>query len=246
MQSEQVLSYHNDPALKSRFTAHVERHRQEDMVFQGTYGDVVDGSWRGCAVACSLRSLDEIEGRPLQRDNRSHVDLAKRLGIPLQLAYLEDKIFEGLPRKEALSWPTRFAQAIPVGADMSLVWPRFALWLLVDPDAGVLRFARTVPVQRAISGVAALFARQIAGEMVTLQEWRTARSDAAAAAYAAADAAYAAYADADAAAAAYAAAYADAAAYAAADAAAAAAAAAARTTHYKLMAAKLLQLMSAA
>ena len=223
------LSYQNDPSLKSRFCAHVERHRQLDMLHQGSYGEAPDErgfpgpKWRGCAVACSLRSLDEIDGAVLKHTNNDHAGLAKRLGIPLVLACLEDQIFEGLPAEPAQLWPTRFAQAIPIGRDLSMVWPRLAHWLLVDEAQGVIRFANTDQTRDSIRAVAALFARHIAGDPPSADEWRSAR-------YAAAAARYAAAADA------------------AADAAAAAAAAryAARSDHYEALAAKLCELMAAA
>ncbi len=238
-----MLSYQNDAGLKARFVGHVERHRKEDAFLRGTYGKMHGVQFKGCAVGCSIRSLDEIEGRPLRLDNGNHEDLASRLGIPLVLAHLEDRIFEGLPQAEAMLWPTLFAQAIPVGKDLSLVWPKFAHWMLVDPTAGVIRFVKNDRTKAAIEGVAALFARQVNGGEVSLEEWRTARSAAAAYAYAAAAAA-AAYADA--AYAAYAAAAAADAAAAYADAAYAAYAAAARSGHFKRMAEKLLLLMSRA
>jgi hypothetical protein len=217
-----MLSYHNDSSLKARFVGHVERHRKEDAFLRGTYGDMHGAQFKGCAVGCSIRSLDEIDGRPLRLDNGNHKDLADRLGIPLVLAHLEDRIFEGLPQAEAMLWPSLFAQAIPVGKDLSLIWPRFAHWMLVDPSAGVIRFAKTDQSKTAIDAVAALFARQVAGGVVSLKEWRTARS-------ASADAADAA--SADAADAAYDAAY---------------AAYDAGSCHFKRMAEKLLLLMSQA
>ncbi len=198
-----MIGYHGDAALKARFSAHVERHRREDAVMRGTYGEMVSGQWRGCAVGCSLRSLDEIDGKPHRLEGYgNHAELSKRLGIPLTLAYLEDRIFEGLPKAEAMLWPTLFAKAIPVGADLSLVWPRFAHWLLVDPVVGVRRLAKTDRARSGIDGVAALFARQMAGGAVTLAEWMEARSAAYAAAAAADADAAAAYAAAAAAAAA--------------------------------------------
>lgn len=48
-------------------------------------------------------------------------------GIPERLTRLAEAII-GLPL---------FLAAIPVGADLSLVWPRFALWLLVDSHNGL-------------------------------------------------------------------------------------------------------------
>ena len=250
-----MVSYHGSQELKTRFTAHVERHRQLDQIAQGTYGTERGGKWRGCAVGCSLRSLDEIEGRTLRVDNNDHADLAERLGIPLVLARLEDRIFEGLAPEEAKLWPTLFARAIPVGADMSLVWPRFAHWMLSDGTSGVIRFAKIDQTKAAVSRVAELFAEQIAGGKVSAARWSAAAARwsaaAAVARWSAADAAAAAAAAAaaDAArwsAAAAAARWSAAAAAAAAAADAAADAAAARQKHYKAMAEALLRFMSEA
>lgn len=56
-----MLSYQNDTTLKARFVGHIERHRVEDRVLQGLYGGIVDGEWKGCAVGCALRSLDDLD-----------------------------------------------------------------------------------------------------------------------------------------------------------------------------------------
>jgi hypothetical protein len=153
------------------------------------------------------------------------------------LARLEDGIFENLPQVLALTWPQRFLEAPAVGADLSGVGDKFLLWLLVDPEDGVIRFAKKDVTRKAIQDVADLYAKKIAGGSVTLEEWKKVRD--AAEAYAAAEAAAAAAADA--AAAAYAAA---AEAYAAA--AAAAAAARARKKARVRQSEKLLELMAAA
>ena len=240
-----TTSYHDDPALKSRFVAHVHRHQVEDRVLQGTYGTTIRGEWRGCAVACSLRSLDEIDGRALVEENDRHEELANRLGIPLELTRLQDAVFEGLAKEQALGWPTRFAEAMPVGRDLGMVWPKLALWLLSDEESGVIRFARSDRSKDAILGVSKLYERWVAGSKPPPVDWQEARS-AAYAAYSAA--AYAAAAAADAAADA-AAAYADAAADAAdyADAAAAAYAHAdARRIHWGKIADKLVELLRTA
>ncbi len=187
-----MLSYHNDSGLKARFLGHIERHRKDDAFLRGTYGVMQEGKFRGCAVGCSIRSLDEIDGRPLKLENGSHKDLAERLGIPLILARLEDCIFEGLPAKEAMIWPGLFASAIPVGKDLSQVWDKFAYWLLVG-DVGVVKLAKTERSKAAIEAVAQLYMRKLSGEQVERAEWQ----GAAAAAAADADAyayAYAAYA----------------------------------------------------
>jgi hypothetical protein len=162
------------------------------------------------------------------------------LGIPRVLARLADQLFEGMSAEARRSWTVRFAEAVPVGADLSSVWGRFALRLLSDPERGVAVHARP-HVRPAVERVGALYARQVAGETIPWQEWKAA-ADAAAADGGVADA----Y-DADAAAAAAYAAYAAAAdAAAAAGAYAADAAAAARSDHYEWQAGVLLELMAAA
>jgi hypothetical protein len=46
-------------------------------------------------------------------------------GIPRMLAYIEEAIFDGLPKPKAVFWPKRFLAAIPAGKDLSLIGPRF-------------------------------------------------------------------------------------------------------------------------
>ena len=47
---------------------------------------------------------------------------------------MNEHIFERLPLEEAKGWPLRFIEAVPVGVDLELVFPRFMHWLLSDPD----------------------------------------------------------------------------------------------------------------
>ena len=165
-----MKAFHNDPKIKETYLARVRAHREADQIIQ-SYGYWNEG--KGCAVGCTLHS-----------DN--HAAYETELGIPQVLARLEDGIFEGVSVERSKSWPEDFLAAIPVGADLSLVWPKFAIWLLTDPDHGVIRFSKTPQV---VEKVAILYSRLIAGDQPTHAEWSAAY---AAAAYAAADAARAA------------------------------------------------------
>jgi hypothetical protein len=215
----QLIAYHGDPAIKDKYLARVRRHRAEDQLVKGQYWK--DG--KGCAVGCTIHGGE-------------HRRYETELGIPIQLARIEDGLFEALPNGEAQAWPEAFLDAIPVGANLYIPYWQFMRWLLIDPEEGVIRFAKREKTKQAIENVGALYGRLLDGGTVSEEEWRNAR------AYAAADAAaYAAYAAAyAAAAAAYAAAY-------AADAAAAYAAAyAARTKARVRQSEKLLELLRAA
>jgi hypothetical protein len=224
--TKKLLAFHNDRAVQKKYLTRVSDHRKADEIVQG------DGYWndgKGCAVGCTLHSAN-------------HAAYETELGIPMILARLEDRIFEGLEKKRARTWPERFLQAPKVGADLSMVWPQFAHWMLVDPHAGVIKFAKTDTTRNAIQAVADLFSRWIAGVKPPREEWRRCRSNASAAAAvaaAAASASVAAYATATATAAFQAAASVEAAAY-------TYAAFAARKKFFDLASEKLLALMTAA
>ena len=247
-----MLAYHNNPELKEQFLTLLRWHQEQDKIIKGTYSDnprnglvtvagfSLSSKFKGCAVGCSINSLRAITGKVFDYGN--HAAYEELIGVPRILARLEDGMFERLPDEKSQAWPVRFAEAIPVGADLSLVWPRFAHWLLVDDRDGVIRFAKTDDQRKAIQDVAKLYQDTINGVEVSIYTWRNASAASAAYADAAsASAAYAAYA-----AAAYAAYAASAsAAYAAYAAAASAAAAAdARSKHYEKMADKLVELLA--
>jgi hypothetical protein len=227
-----LIAFHNDSAIKDRYLLRVKAHQAADEIVQ-SYGYWKNG--RGCAVGCTLHS-DE------------HAAYETELGIPRIIAYLQDRIFEGLEVNEARKFPAEFLEAIRPGADLSNVWYNFAHWLLIDPADGVIKYAVKDSERDAIKGVAALFERSLRQQEVAQSEWQKAKNAADAAAYDAAayaaDAA-AAYAADAAAYAAYAAAY-DAAAYAADAAAYAAARGAARQQYFLKMKVKLIELLKVA
>jgi hypothetical protein len=211
-----MKAFHGDSKIKAKYVRRVNAHRKADQIVQGTGAQGTGKDFRGCAVGCLFNRYD-------------HSLAPVEIGFPETLARLADAIHEGLPKAECVpsnlakpSWIQRFTSAAKPGADLSLVWPKFAVWTLLDEKHGVKRFTKGYPEAEAvIDRVAALWQLVIAGESVESLRSEFYAADAAArAAYAAADAPYAPYA---AARAAYAAADA---AYAAADAADAAARAA--------------------
>ena len=178
-----MLAY-TQGTTKAQVLARVRRHREADRLIHGTYWE--DG--RGCAVGCT------VSGR--KRAGETWYDaVARQLGIPAHLAALEDAIFEGLPSGDAQTWPERFLGAIPEEADLSRVWPQFAIWLLTEeaPSASGEAVAalyrrrlagdeptdaersRAAEAARAASAArvaeAALYRRRLAGDEPTDAEW---------------------------------------------------------------------------
>lgn len=231
-----MRAFHNTTDIKVAKLAQIHAHQAADEIVKGIYWE----NGKGCAVGCTVHSA-------------SHAAYETEMGIPRMLASLEDSIFEGLPNAEAKTFPARFIEAIPVGADLSLAGWQFLHWLVVDVNARHGTDATKVAVVDAIE----ILRKKATGEEVNPVAAREAARTARAAAYAdaayaaaaaaaavdAVDAAYA-YADADAAyvAAAYAA---DAAAAYAADAYAADAAYARQGT-YSRQAEKLIEILAKA
>jgi len=61
-----------------------------------------------------------------------HIAFQNELGIPEALAKLQDSISERMPKERALKFPLKFMRAIPVGANLSLVAPKFIVFVLED------------------------------------------------------------------------------------------------------------------
>jgi hypothetical protein len=220
-----ILAWHNNPNLKTEATARLRAHRAEDSIVKGLYQlldpDLASG-YRGCAIGCTLPPQAPFDpggtDKPGPPEGGWHGEVERLYGIPRPIARLIDGLFENLPTDgdQHAEFAVAVIDAVPVGADLSLVISRFLLDVLADPECGARQYTVEDSRQReAVDAVVSLYRRKLAGEEISRQEWAAAAVDAA---YAAADAAYAADA---------AAAYADAAAaYAAADAAYAADAAA--------------------
>jgi len=115
-----MLAYHNDPQLKADLLEELAAHRAADHLVKGTYGpNEKSEPFRGCAVGCSVHSLNKRRGLKIGYDD--HAGLADAVGMTEVLARLEDTIFENLPAEDAQQWPERLMSAIEPGADLSTV-----------------------------------------------------------------------------------------------------------------------------
>lgn len=187
-----MLAYHGRPDLKAAFLEQIGLHEAADRIQHVGYAEFKQNGVAvftgGCAVGCSLESMRVIEGLS-SIEHSDHALYERYLGVPLMLARLEDRIFEGLPIADSLRWPRQFAEAIRPGSDLSMVGPRFLHDLLTAEDGAVQRrAAKHARVKAAVDGVSALFVRWFeTGVKPPLADWQQARS-AAASASAAADA----------------------------------------------------------
>jgi len=159
--------------LKSALVAEIRKHREQDQVIQGNYGYLEEGKFRGCAVGCAIDSLFVVGGHdtPYYLCN-DHGIYERELGIPKILAELQDIIHEGLSDESFPTWPERFMEAVPTETDLSLVFPKFALWFLTDEKFGILNYSIGAPHQEAVEEASGLFSAIVAGEHIPLQVWK--------------------------------------------------------------------------
>jgi hypothetical protein len=150
-----LTAFHGDRRIKAKYLRRVRAHEKADEIIHGQYWE----NGKGCAVGCTVHSSD-------------HGAYETELGIPEELARLEDCIFEGQTNGHAKEWPGRFLGAIRPGANLSLVWPKFAVRLLTDKDFGVAALVKDNPiVGGVIRDVAALYERTINGDRPTPEEF---------------------------------------------------------------------------
>lgn len=152
-----MKTFHGDQKIKDKYLDRVKAHQKADRIQKGIYWQ----NGKGCAVGCTIEGND-------------HDRYETELGIPKEVAYLEDVIFEELPNKEAMKFPLRFLQAVPVGADLSLVTAQFVVWQFEDKKYG-LKNIKEVKDDKEVYGfceeVVALYKRVIAGDKPTEKEF---------------------------------------------------------------------------
>ena len=137
----ELKAFHGRSATKQKYLKRLRSHMLADQILQG-YGCWKNGkgSAVGCTVHGTLFAAYETE-----------------LGIPAQLAGLVDSFFESISTDMSKVWPERFLSAIPVGANLSLIWAQFVTWLLLDPVEGVIQYVETDDERGAIQQVADLY-----------------------------------------------------------------------------------------
>ena len=143
-------AFHNNPLIKEKYLTRVQAHYQADQIIKGKYWE----NGKGCAVGCTIHS-------------HNHEEYESKLGIPENIAYLQDSIFESLPNNLAKEFPLQFLSAIKVGADLKNVSKLLMIWVLTDKEYGVLQYADNKKVIQDV-------ANALLQDMVTpvsVEEW---------------------------------------------------------------------------
>lgn len=190
-----TLAWHGDPALKAEVAARMRKHREEDEIVQGLY-QLVNKEWasgyKGCLIGCtlppqpipdhtSIHAYSVLGVEPVAPASGWHGRVEEVYGIVEPVGHLLDKIFENLPTEDGQHalFAVASIDTIPVGADLSMVASQLMLDVLTDPTYGVHQHAEEGTEQRAaIETVTALYARRLAGDEPTREEWLDAKETA--------------------------------------------------------------------
>lgn len=146
-----IAAFNGSEKVKKKYLDRVRGHRLADEIVKGVYWE----NGKGCAVGCTLHS-------------NNHWSYEEELGIPNQLAYLQDEMFESLANDEAKFFPEQFLEAIAVGADLYPALWKFLLFTLNDGTNGLTRVNDDkVSIRKTVE----MYQRAIEGEDIPLDEF---------------------------------------------------------------------------
>ena len=150
-----MLAFHNNPEIKARYVARMKLHRSMDELRRGVYWN----GYRGCAVGCTIEQQSDV-----------HKRFEEELGIPESLVYLEDVLFESMTWERALDFPIFFLEIIKEGADLSDVFDKFVLRVLMDNTYGLYWIA-SESTRGIIGHLVSIINRKLKGEVVSIETW---------------------------------------------------------------------------
>ena len=131
-----LRAFGNDYGYRMRWLEAVQWHADWNLLRQNFYSNREEGlEWRGCFIGCAWRSHFMASGQKLPEDCDRPTMLASVLGVPAQLTHAWDAIFELLPPEAAREFAVPLSKSIRCGADLSDVWRKMCLWMLLKTKA---------------------------------------------------------------------------------------------------------------
>jgi hypothetical protein len=163
-----MLSFNNDPKIKAKWVAKGHAHAAADMVMAGTYGEEIDGKFKGCTMGCYAD----------RGAKNKHQNVADKVDGSTRLNLCRDSIFEGLSQidpKLGIEFHTQWIEAVPVGVE-SAEFDRVADKLILKATKWKAE-KYGAPANEHLLVAAALFERRIAGDEPLKVEWEKAEKD---------------------------------------------------------------------
>lgn len=154
-----TIAFENTQHTKASAIALAQWHTDHDRFVSGDYGKIEGEGWRGCSVGCMA-------------SGKNHSQFPKLFGIDVRIAYLADRIFEGLSQDstEQKEWTLKLFSSVREGRNTTQVWYQFAHFLLVDPEFGVSRFNNNANITKVVD----LCKAAANGDVISSKQWQAA------------------------------------------------------------------------
>ncbi len=114
---ERLRAFHGDQSRKDKYLSRVRDHIKNGQLIRNlAWNSKVKnaGSSTGCIFHCENTACGPID-----------------IGYPEEVVLLHEDIMLGLPDNvDFHHFPIQFLDAAKTGSDLSLVWPKFAVWIL--------------------------------------------------------------------------------------------------------------------
>jgi hypothetical protein len=158
MKNKKLCAFNGDVNIKNNILIQLKNHYDNKQIIKSRGFDNEKG---GGAIECIIHE-------------EAYYKLQTNLGIPLTLGYVINNIYHGLQDKYlSQNLPFKFIESICVGADLTLVWPKFALWLIKDEKYGFSKFFKSSRKKNdLITYVINLYDRVIKNDNINNDEWQ--------------------------------------------------------------------------
>jgi hypothetical protein len=97
----------------------MKEHQRLDRFAQGVWlqGEKIEGKFKGCFYGCAMQS----EEKPIEA-------FCEKYGMSLWIGYWSERVFEGLPKNEAKTWPVQLLESlVNFKGDLEIVKHKLAI-----------------------------------------------------------------------------------------------------------------------
>lgn len=110
---------------KEKFLKIAKDHQDADRFIQGSWleDEKINWKFKGCFYWCMTQTYDD-----------TLEEAVKVMCLPAWIIHVSEKIFEGLPQKEAIKFPLQLLEVIPINTDTYQMWKDWSYKLLMDKE----------------------------------------------------------------------------------------------------------------
>jgi len=116
---------------KEKWVDIARKHQEHDMFIQGEWlqDEKINGEFKGCMFGCFTQS-----------DENTLEKASEEMGLPLWLVHVSEKIFEGLPSKEAIKFPLLVLENYNYNKESKEMYDSFMYEMLMNSEKGQITF----------------------------------------------------------------------------------------------------------